>query len=441
MLVAVIALQWSWLLVVDVGRVSSSAILGYAILAFGYLVIVGLTAFIASLASKWLKPSLAKPSWQNVLKLLIVWAAVELVIAWAVSVVWMGRNGNWDNIAPFYSLTPIIMMTPLKFLARFFGFFGTSAVIGSGLVLLFRKNYQRYAAVYWGSVLVLSFVSWGVYKTPSGMDTTVTIVSEKLGETGPIETGNSTFALLPEYGLDDYTNENITTRIKGEKDVFFSGTKQQGGFGATRNVLVYGSSQKGFMVEQDKSRLIIAGEYLPFMVEALLRASRSPVYEDFMIRRSVVPGNQSLKPFEVTDGLILGNAACSSIINTEDYRKLTRDGASVLANSASLEVFRGSRLFGLYHDGFAKFMATANARPFLQSANNWKAFALDHNGNTLASVSPTGTKDLTIQTNDRKTPYTYLGEWVALVGGLYIARELTVSLYKKLVRNRSKAIS
>ncbi len=426
------SITWSWLWLVDVGKLSSSAFMGYAILLFAYALLVGLTAYITSWAWKWLKPMLAKPSWISVLKLLLVWAAVEFFIAWAVSAIWMGRSGNWDNMLPFYSLTPVIMLTPLKFLTRFLGYFGTSAVVGTGLVLIFHKQYRRYATIYWSGLLVLSLASWGMYKTPTGVDTNVTIVSEKLGEQQQIEIAQTGFVLLPEYGLDNNDSENVHNRFtETDKTVYFSGTKQVSSSSRSLNVLVYGSNKAGFLDEQNKSRLIPAGEYMPFMLEELLRTTNSAVYNDFMIRRGVVRGEHPVKPFKINDSLVFGNAACSSIINPEDYRKLTQKGSTVLTNSASLEIFRGSRLFGLYHDGFAKFMATANARPFLQSANNWKAFALDHNGNTLATVQPTGTKDVAIQTNSRKTPYTYLGEWVALLGGLFIVKELLAVKFHK----------
>lgn len=416
------AIIWSWLFLIDVARLSSSTFAGYAVISLAYLVLVGLTAGCVALAYKWFSPILNKPSWLTIAKILIIWATLELLIAWAVSVVWIGRNGNWDNVLPFYSLTPIVILTPLRFLVRLFGFFGTSAVIGTGLVIVYKKSFRKYALPYWGVIVVINLGLWAMYKTPSGPSTSVTIVAEQLGKPHKIDLTNEDFVLLPEYGLDDVTSQNLSERFaKRDAEVYFSGTKQVTDDKGTQNVLVYGSNQRGFLHERAKSRLIVGGEYLPAALEGVLRTIRSPIYDDFMVRRAVVRGKQPLETFKTTEGIIVGNAACSSIINSEDYRKLTKNNATILANSASLEIFNGSQLFGLYHSSFARFMATANARPFLQSANNWRAFALDHNGNMLASIEPVGAHTLQIQANAKKTPYTTLGEWLSILGGLFIA--------------------
>ena len=127
-----------------------------------------------------------------------------------------------------------------------------------------------------------------------------------------------------------------------------------------------------------------------------------------------------MTPYAFNKQLVVGAAACSSIISTEDYRSLVNQGATVLTNSASLDIFNGSRLFNWQHRGLAKFMAVANARPLLQSSNNWPAFALDQNGNQLAQIQPVGSTQVTITTNNKKTPYTLLGEWPAYVGGVWL---------------------
>src|SRR5690606_2445568 len=103
--------------------------------------------------------------------------------------------------------------------------------------------------------------------------------------------------------------------------------------------------------------------------------------------------------------LVVGAEACSSIISSEDYRTLTQKGATILTNSASLEIFNGSKVFNTQHKGMAKFMAVANARPMIQSAMDGSAFIMDHNGSINTSLLPVDTTKATVTTNHKTTPY------------------------------------
>jgi apolipoprotein N-acyltransferase len=178
---------------------------------------------------------------------------------------------------------------------------------------------------------------------------------------------------------------------------------------------------------------------MPLAAEAYLRTAHRSVYDDFMVRRGTVRGEPSFEVYKVYDNVIAGNAACSSIGSPNDYRKLTQNGATFLANSASLEIFKGSSVYSVYHNGFARFNAVANARPFLQSANEWQAFALDHNGSVLRAVEPVGSAEVVATTNSKTTPYTVLGEWIALLGfvaiGAIIAQKI---IHRKDTKRRSK---
>lgn len=422
------AIAWSWLLLVDVGRMADSVMVGYGALLIVYVFLVAVSTYIVTKAIGLGLFALKDKPWYYTLKITVCWAAVELFLAWLLAAIFWGSGSSWDDIIPFGSLTPLVMFTPVKFLTRFFGYFGTSASVGVGILLILQgRKWHKRAFVYWIVLFGLSLTSYMIFKTPNGPVVHTTIVSEKLAEPRQVNPGESVFVLLPEYGLDNYESPSVHKRFELTSDeVFFSGTRLITGNDGSRNVLVYGSNRQGYIEERTKSRLIVGGEFMPYLMELSLKHIAPVTYDQFKLRRVVNKGSGQLETFALPSGVVVGNAACSSIMNSEDYRRLARQGAVFLSNSASLEIFKGSRLFGMYHDGFAKFMAVANARPFLQSANNWKAFALDQNGNTLASVQPTGTKDVTIQPNSRKTPYTYLGEWVALTGGLYIAKDLIV---------------
>ena len=437
----VLCVLWSWLFLVDVTNLAKSTAMGFALMMVAYVVMVALSSLIILKTWPFMGQRLKKPSWQSVVYILLIWAAVEFFLAWAVSVIWMGREGSWDNIVPFVSLTPIAVLTPLKFLTRLCGFFGTSAVIGTGIILLAAsiKNakWRRLTGGYWLIVIGLNIVLWLVFSGANGPSLTTTIASEHLGRPQQISPGNSELVVVPEYGLDDYTSKNLHERFTdNSQEVFITGTKQYGESDGNSNVLVYGSNKQGFLYTHQKTRLIVGGEYLPLTYEIFVRTFAPNLYTDFTVRRAIQKGDEAPRPYILPSGVSVGNAACSSIINPDDYRKLTQQGATVLANSASLEVFRGSQVFALHHDGLAKFMATANARPFLQSANDWKAFAIDHNGNKLIQVEPVNFTEVTIKTNTRKTPYTYLGEWMSYIGIIFLGG-ICIYRIKMLSKRRS----
>lgn len=433
-IVLVFGVAWSWLLVLDVGRVSNSTVLGYGTLLAVYALLVLASALVVSFFVNLNLFNLHNGKWRTIVTTIVCWAALELLLAKCLVLFFWGSGSSWDDMMPVGSLTPLIMATPLRFLTRFFGFFGTSALVGAGIILLFHIRKQAFMAIaFWFAIFSLTAISFFAYRDANGLQLNATIVSEQLANPKPVDAGHTEFVLLPEYGLDYYTSSSVQTRFMNTTaEVYFSGTRLAVNEVGSQNILVHGSSRQGYIYEQAKSRLIVGGEFMPYPFEAILKLTAPVIYDDFNLQRLIVKGREPLRTFKFKEYFTIANAPCSSIMNPEDYRTLTNEGATILANSASLEIFRGSRLFGLYHDGWAKFMATANARPFLQSSNNWKAFALDHNGNTAATVQLTGTKDVTVHTNKRKTPYTYLGEWVAVLGGLYIVKELVWSNKDKL---------
>lgn len=422
----VLAFLWSWLFLVDVGNLAKSLLLGFVLMFVAYVVMVTISSLVVLKTWSYISAFLKKPSWKSLFMLVLVWAVVEFLLAWLLGLVWMGREGSWDNMVPFVSLTPMIVLTPLRFLTRLFGFFGTSALVGTGIIIVIasikRAGWRKFSLIYWGVIIIVNLLLWRGFTTANGPAIKTTLASEHLGNPQIIDSDNSDLIIVPEYGLDNYSSENITSRFSdNSREVFFSGTKQYGETDGNNNTLIYGSNRQGFLYEHKKSRLIVGGEYLPLTYEMFVRTFAPDLYTDFQVRRAITKGTEQSTPFTLPNGVVVGNAACSSIIHPDDYRRLTAQGATVLANSASLEVFRGSRVFALHHDGLAKYMAVANARPFLQSANDWKAFAIDHNGNTLTKVQPVGYTEVTIQTNSRRTPYSYLGEWVVYSGLVFIA--------------------
>lgn len=423
-LVAGISLMWSWLFLIDIARLSSSAVTGYITVMTVFVVNVALSVAAIMVTVRYLRSRgvFERPAAASLILIFAVWALTEFAISWLVSAVWYGPGASADNVLPFSSLTPLLMWTPLKYLTRLLGFYGLSALAVTLVVAAIHRPLRRTLPVMVGLTVALTSGAWLVYRQPTGPAVRVTALSEFLGSPSPIDADSSEIVVLPEYSLDSYSSENVHERFVGGNPLFVGSKQAASGQGLT-NRLVFGTPA-GFVQEQDKSRLIPGGEYLSYSAVVLLKAFDNNTYTDFLVRRAVDRGNEPLTPYRLREGVVLGSAVCSSIINPEDYRQLVSRGATVLTNSASLEIFNGSRLFGAEHRGLAGFMAVANARPFVQASNNWPAFILDHNGSLLEEAAPTASIRRTVQANTRRTPYNVLGEWPVVTGAAIVAADI-----------------
>lgn len=396
---------------------------GYVTIAVVYLIIVGLSSLVFGLAIHYL---VQKNNTGNVFikftRVASVWALSELLVSWLIAVVWIGKNGSWDTVFPFASFSTIIINTPFRFLSRFVGFYGLSGVIVAASSMVLTKSTRHYAQTIWLSILILTVLGWGLFTKTNGASVTTTIVAEKLGRPQKLLLDDAQLVILPEYGLDQTTSKNISRRLltSTSSAVYFVGSKQQSSSGDISNSLTFGSTGDGFLLQEKKTRLIPGGEYLPYVVSPIINRFDPSSYADFQVERAIVKGIQPIKPFYIDKDLVLGSGACSSIISTQDYRHLTRQGATILTNSASLDIFAGSRLFSWQQRSLAKFMAVANSRSFVQSANDGDAYALNNNGDNIAEINPVDYKKITSTTNHRITPYTTFGEWLPIVGIMFL---------------------
>lgn len=310
------------------------------------------------------------------------------------------------------------MYTPFGLLSRLVGYYGLSAWFVTLVVgVILPKTRSK---MWWlgGVTAVATCVMWLPYQQATGQPISVEVASETLSERSQPQPGTTRLVVLPEYGLDDVTESTLHERVISQpgQERYFIGSQLQSNENGMQNVLLLGSTERGFISQQPKARLIPGGEYLPFGVEFFLRVTGSDdILQNFDFSRALVKGSQPTKPFIIYDGLVIGAEACASIIAPHDYRSLTKQGATLLTNSASLEIFR-SPIFMAQHLGLAKFMAAANARPFVQAADSAPSFALDHNGRKLAEIHPVNRTEVTVQPSDKATPYTLFGDWPVYVG-------------------------
>ncbi len=435
-----IATSWSWFFLSKVAQLADSLLVGYLMALFGFSVIVGLSSFIFIKTILKIKHNVNQRhtiSFWIVPLMFFIWAGTGYLVSWLIAVIWIGKGGSWDTVLPFSSLTPLLAHTPLRYLGRFVGFYGVTAAAMTMLFVFCMKKLRRFAVPTIAFILLATLLAWRLYSRPNGQNFRAVIVSEGLYDKAGKVQGTYDLAVFPEYGLVNYTSYTERLHTDSKKEAYYIGSKKEGKIGDHENALVFGTDQRGVLEERHKSRLIPAGEYVPYFIEVILRmANANHTLSFFNSLLTLQKGAANFNPLYINNNIALGSGICSSIIATEDYRHFTAHGATVLTNSASLSHI-DSKLYTFLHEGQAMFMASANARPFLQSSNAAPAFALDNNGAIVARISPIQSKIATIKTNKRRTPYTILGEWPVYVG-LAILAVMGAEKIKVITKARSK---
>lgn len=438
-------IAWSWTLSTDslnlAGSKSQGILLAILIssinVAISVVVIwnaIRIVKFVFSKYNPWLATAIGLP----------IFALADFLVSWLTTIIWIGPQGQIDNILPLSSPTLLIINTPLGFTSRIVGFYGLAGFVWLILFLLCSKKYRPYVIAPATALVLIAGFSWFLYKNPNGTEFKAKIISETLEErVAPIDPSGTDLVVFPEYGLDQVENDQLNQRIlmntpDDPNKSYFLGSEQVNPIDKTGHInrLLFGNTVDGYTYKQDKYRLIPGGEDLPYTLRFGLRATNQKSTLDyFSYAKGTLKGNNQLKPFQINETTLVGAAVCSSIIAPHDYRQFAANGATVFTNSASLTIFKGSPIFSFQQKSLARFMAIANARYFLQSANSATAYALDQNGNTITESGGNVVIDVDVQNNTKKTIYTYAGEWLVPLG-IILCIWLFISIKKSDTNNK-----
>ncbi len=447
------AFSWSWVLFTDSLDLAGDPYQG---LTVAIIVLIFNTAL--SVAIFWKSLRLIGHLFRKIplplaiLASIPLFALVDFLISWLPAIIWIGPEGSLDNVLPLSSPALILINTPLGFASRLVGFYGLAGFFWLGSYLLWNKTYRVWSIPVIILLCLTAIIGHATWNKAEGSQFDAKIITETLNERVPVINGHNTkLVVFPEYGLDNIDNTNYQDRIQKSDNsttaTFFLGSKQINPDDRVGhyNSLLFGDSKNGIISRQDKYRLIPGGEDLPFAVRTGLRATnQKDTLDYFSYAKGVLKGPRALQPYNLGENTVIGSAVCSSIISPQDYRLFASQGATAFTNSASLTIFKGSPLFAWQQKSLARFMATANARYFLQSANSARAYALDHNGKTLKEATGIQVVDVTVQNNTKHTFYTQVGEWLvwigAIIAGAFIIRWLPHSrTYKALAKRQRKS--
>lgn len=420
------SIAWSWSFFTDMLDLAGSKRQGYILAVFVVILNVTITTTVIWQTIKLMRYVQKTYSTKWMLAIgLPIFALADFLASWLTTIIWIGPQGQVDNVLPMGSMALPMVNTPFKFASRFVGFYGLAALLWFFIYFVSQKKTRKLAAIPLVTVSCLSLIGWAAYRNSSGIPVKATLVSEKLTDRTPaINATGSDLVVFPEYGLEKVDNKNLNERImrtRGtEPKVYFVGSEQ---IYSTRytghiNNMKFGNTTDGITQSEHKWRLIPAGEDLPYTIRTLLRATgQKSTLDYFSYAKGVIKGQSQLHPFVINEKVHVAAAVCSSIIAPQDYRDFARNGATLFTNSASLSIFQGSPLFAWQQKSLARFMAVANNRYFLQSANAASAYALDSNGHQFAEIKGRHTLVVTAQTRTTKTFYAYTGEWLAWLGG------------------------
>lgn len=422
-------LTWSWVFITDSLDLAGSKTVALVIGLFVTTLNITISVSIVVLTFRYLKTKFKNLKTRQIILIgLPIFALMDFMVSWLTAIIWLGPQGSIDNVLPLSSPTLLLMNTPLKYASRLVGFYGLAGFFWLVVFLLIQKQQHKHLKIVCILFAIISLAGWQFYKIPNGRSIKVTVISETLTDrVGNMGNRGSELVVFPEYGLEKIDASNLNTRISKNQDgskTFFVGSKQlfDGRPAGHINLFMFGNTEQGILNQQEKHRLIPGGEDLSYLVRLGLRATNQKNTLDYFSHFKMVnKGTDLMHTLKLDEQTILGSAVCSSIISPIDYQVFTKQGATLLTNSASLSIFNGSRVFAWQQKSLARFMAVANTRYFLQSANLASAYVLDNNGNQKAEVKDIKAIDEVVKTNSNKTIFTFLGEYLVAIGSLIVA--------------------
>ena len=374
-----------------------------------------------------------------------IWIILEYLRSWLFCFWSWGSESIFGPYWTFGHLGYTLVNSPFSVLARHFGLYGLSFLVVLINLLIFKKKFRVLFALL---LFVFVFVSFVAKDYQSGKIIRADLLQ---AENSNVYYGTVTRLLedtpLPARLSARQENSSRLFRVVvfPEGSNFFSTKNPEADillphlFSENENGLVissavfkdvdlkyeyvlYADKDGNILEKQKKNFLISAGEYMPYVIQAPLKffSFEEQVFA-FNSTRYFERGDEPEKPFYFKD-TGFGSLVCSGILSPVFYRKLAKDGAEVLVNSASHQTF-GYSPKGLFHvRTFARFQAIANARPFLQSVFGGHAFIIDANGNFTAGDFKEGTKFVSgeVEIISKKTPYTKWGDWFLVCAFFFV---------------------
>jgi len=371
---------------------------------------------------------------KTILIIPVIWVVCEYFRSILFSILFMGDGGS---IGPFWNFGTtglLIADTPLKYSSRIIGLYGQSFIVITIAISIYKliTKQWRYSLLLFIPVII-SLMGRILYSNPSGQKLSVKSISIP----GKIETGyedalkkiingvgHTDLLVLPEYSrffIDETgakTNHTLPNTTKLVIDSACSVDEKK----ISNKVSYYNHNGEVFK-QYKKWFLIPGGEYIPYIYHMILFYSGNRnLIDQFHISNAVNRPDMREQPYKFNN-VTYGALACSGAIAPSLYRSLSSSGAEVLVNSASISTLGVSETYYYQAAHLSKFIATANARPYIQSSRGGPSYILNKDGATNAFITESDkleTINSTIETNSKQTIYSKLGEWLIPISTLVI---------------------
>jgi len=411
--------------------------------------------FIFAIIIKRFKISLEDP--KSFLLIPALWIVCEFIRSFAFSAIAYGKGASIGDLWNFGNLGFSASVTPLAYGGRIVGFYGISflvVLLNLAIYQLLLGKLKKQAIICLVlAVLVpgLGFILWRSDKPKNTVKAGLTFLESDFTTGGnyrddliyEIKKQNidkTEILILPEYSdifVEEYSakKDNELVGIFASKNNYLNiitSVSLESDAGRTNSVALY--NEKGELLNyQDKQFLIPGGEFVPYFYQAILIASgNSSFVVTHQQDKTLLKGSKPAEPIEI-NGVKYGVLACSGAIAPQYYQGLTKDGAEVLVNSASIA---SMGLDGFYYEQskqMARFIAVANNKQFVQSSRGGQSYVINKDGNF--DVQSKGAKtqyfNIDIQPNSSKTLYSNFGEWFLALSTVSLGGYLIYSSIKR----------
>ncbi len=387
------------------------------------------------------------PFYKYLIMFPFLWVASEFGRSWLFSVIAYGKNAT---VGPFYNFGVLgysLSSTELLRFSRIGGLFGLSfliVIVNTVIVLVLLRKFKPALWLLLPVVLLGIAACIPISATKKVPVATVQLASDDkdyyddLAKKIPVTNVPRQVMVLPEYSyFFDYgtpaQHSSITTKLFQDNDgVIIYSRKGTAKDGLQTNEMVVASPNGDTIDTQLKSFLIPTGEYIPWIVQQGLQHSGQKKVQGYFDASLGIAKADHVEHVIKGDSLQIGALVCSGVIAPDRYRTLTNQGAELLTNSASLNEFTNTPLYHLQARQFARFIAVANDRPFVQSARGGYSYIIDHNGTTLFDSHTAGIKigQATVGSPSYKTIYTRLGEWVGWLSAIVTIGYVVFLMYR-----------
>lgn len=314
--------------------------------------------------------------------------------------------GSGGKLAPNFFVGSIAVAasgTHLVFASRLVGFIGLSllgVLISLGAYLVIRGRF-RFVFPIVILVILVTVMGYKLSRSNSSHES-LKVVAVHLNEADSMKNwedfsslpDNIDLLVLPEYSGVDYFENKSQLWKKLSPNGMVVTTIAFGRSPEAANRLMVFNNEGKIISQQDKDFLIPAGEYLPYsLIGAFKLLRQNKNIENFRFTQQLQPGKDTIKVVQGSQ-FNIGALACSGVISSSEYSRLTRNGADILTNSASLSFLKQNSRFDVFSKNMARYQAVVNQKYFVQSSRSGESYIISPNGRFVKTNSGQDTQVL-----------------------------------------------